>query len=445
MADPFHAFDIRGVYEQDLTDELAYNIGRAIVTQFNLKKLVVGFDHRISSPAIFENFSKGVTEMGCNVVSIGITSTSILYYECVKEQFEIGVMITASHNPKEYNGFKICTKESQLIIKEKGLSDIETLARAKEFTPAETKGTISEKDVLPEYVNYILKLQKPQKQKYKIVVDTGNGVAGPIVDEILKHYEDIELVPLFFERDGTYPNHEANPLKMENIEDLSKKIVEVNADFGFAFDGDGDRCMMMDNKGDVVNTDILLCVIADIELKEHPGEKIYYDLRFSKIVKEHITALGGKPIVSKVGNAVYKEKMIYEGGLLAAELSAHVMYRDNHALDDGFYLMAKVINYIDEIGKPVNEMVAPYKKYVQSPEINNKVKNADAVLEAVKTKFSDAELSELDGVTATYNDHWFNLRKSNTEPVVRMRVEADSKELLDKKVSEMQAFIDTFK
>ncbi len=445
MADPFHAFDIRGVYGKDLTDELAYNIGRAIVKKFTLKKLVVGFDHRISSPAIFEQFSKGVTEMGCDVVSIGITSTSILYYECVKEQFDIGVMITASHNPKEYNGFKICTKDSQLITKDKGLSEIETLARAKEFTSAETKGTITEKDVLPEYVEYILALKKPLRKTYKIVVDCGNGVAGPIVEAITKHYDNVEIVPLFFERDGTYPNHEANPLKMENLEDLSKKIVEVKADYGFAFDGDADRCMLMDNNGHVVNTDLLLCVIADIELKEHPGETIYYDLRFSKIVKEHIESLGGKPVMSKVGNAVYKEKMIYEGGLLAAELSAHVMYRDNHALDDGFYLMAKVINYIDEIGKPVDIMVEPYKKYVQSPEINNKVKNADDVLNAIKEKFSDAEISELDGVTVSYENYWFNVRKSNTEPVVRMRVEADTKELLDEKVAEMQAFIDTFK
>ena len=441
MNDPFHKYDIRGIYPSEISEELVYKIAKAIVKKFSLKKIVVGNDHRVSSPALFEHFAKGATEMGCDVLSIGNTATPILYHVCVREKYDIGVMITASHNPKEYNGLKICTKDSQLVTFEKGLKDIKELVDEDDFHNSDKNGKLEERDVLGEYSKFISGTFKKLKRKYKVVIDTGNGVAGPIVRSILEKIESIEVIELYFELDGNYPNHEANPLKEENLEDLSKKIVEEKADFGFAFDGDGDRCILLDENGDVVNTDILLCVIATEESKKNPGTTFYYDLRFSKIVKEHIEALGCKAIMSEVGNAVYKEKLFYEGGLVAAELSGHVMFSENDCLDDGFYLMAKIFNYVDDFERKVSEIVRPYKIYFQSPEINTKVKNADDVLTEIKDKYSKYELTEIDGATISSEKWWFNIRKSNTEPVIRMRVEAESKELLDEKINELDRLL----
>ncbi len=441
MSDPFHKYDIRGIYPSELSEELVYKIAKAIVHKFSLNKIVVGYDHRTSSPALFESFSKGATEMGCDVLSIGSTATPILYQVCVRGQYDIGVMITASHNPKEYNGLKICTKESQLVTSDKGLDEIKEIVEEDDFELGDKKGIVEEKDVLSEYASFVKKHLNALKKKYKVVVDTGNGVAGPVVKKILEDNNKVDLVELYFEPDGNYPNHEANPLKEENLEDLSKKITEEKADFGFAFDGDADRCILLDENGDVVNTDMLLCLIATEESKKNPESTFYYDLRFSKIVKEHIEALGCKAVMSEVGNAVYKEKLVFEGGLVAAELSGHVMYSENDCLDDGFYLMAKIFNYVDDLGKSVSDLIKPFKIYFQSPEINTKVKDADVVLKAIKEKYSNHEITELDGLTITDKKWWFNIRKSNTEPVIRMRIEADTKEILDEKKKELDELL----
>lgn len=437
----FHKYDIRGVYGTEFTDELAYKIGKAIVQKFNVKKIVVGRDHRLSSPALFENFTKGATEMGCDVLSIGSTATPILYHVCVEENFDIGIMITASHNPKEYNGIKVCTKDSQLITFDKGLDVVEQLVEEDHFTPSEVPGNLEEKDVLDDYVKYITKNFKPLKHTYTIAVDTGNGVAGPIVKKILDGIEGLDVTEMYYELDGNYPNHQANPLEAKNLKDISAMIKKKKAHFGFVFDGDADRCILMDNNGDVVNVDMLLCVIADEENKKSPGGTYYYDLRFSKIVKEHLEQLGCKAVMSEVGNAVYKEKLKYEGGFVAAELSGHVMFAENHGLDDGFYLMLKILNYVDDLEKPVADLVKPYKKYFQSEEINTKVENPDKILEHIKEVYKDKEILELDGVTVLDEHWWFNLRKSNTEPVVRMRVEANSKEQRDDKIKELKELL----
>lgn len=444
MADPFHAYDIRGIYGQDLTDDLAERIAKALVIKYKLTKVVVGFDHRTSSPTLFQAFAKGAMEMGCDVITIGSTATPILYHACVTGHFPMGVMITASHNPKEYNGFKICTDKSQLITYEKGLNEIEEMTK-QEFPDNEHPGKMMKMDILPQYLGHVLKTAKPLQKEYKIVVDCGNGVAGPIVQQILNKYPTLKVVPLYFEPDGDYPNHEANPLKPENLEDISQSIQDEAADFGFAFDGDADRCILIDDNGEVVNTDILLCVIADEENKVAPGGLYHYDLRFSKVVKEHLEELGCKASTSKVGNPYYKEKMIYEGGQVAAELSGHVMYKDNFSLDDGFYHMIKIMNYIDDLQTDVSEIVKPYKKYYQSPEINTKVRDADEVLAAVKSQFNTGRITELDGVTVEYEEFWFNIRKSNTEPVVRLRIEANTPGILDEQVEAMAKFFEEFK
>lgn len=459
MSDPFHAYDIRGVYPATINDEIAYKIGKAIVEKFKIKKIIIGRDHRISSPSLFKNLAKGLTEMGCDVTDIGSTATPILYHYTVTEEFPLGIMITASHNPKEYNGFKICTKEGQLITYENGGSEIEEIVRKDIFSISEKKGNVASRDVLQDYVRYVNSRFARLSKKYKIVVDTGNGVGGPIVREIISEHdrkqEDVELTEMFFELDGDYPNHEANPLLSKNTKDISEKIRSEKADFGFAFDGDCDRCILFDENGDAVNSDFALCLIAEEELKKHKGATFYYDLRFSKITKEHIEELGGKAVMLKVGNPVYKEKMYFEeGGIAAAELSGHVFYKENYSLDDGFYHMIKMIGFIDDIlsdkddgtkeMRKVSQIFEKFHKYYQSEEINNKVRNADDVISEVKKRYHDAKQLELDGVTVEYDSFWFNLRKSNTEPLVRLRLEADTKELLDEKTEEVVSFIKRF-
>ena len=450
MSDPFHAYDIRGVYPTSINDEIAYKIGKAIAQKYKVSKIIIGHDHRNSSPALFKNLAKGLTEMGCDVTDIGNTATPILYHYTVKEKFPLGIMITASHNPKEYNGFKICTSEGQLITYEKGGHEIERIVNENRFEHHGEPGKIIRRDVLPEYISYLNSRMGKLSRKYKIVVDTGNGVGGPIVHKIFEHNKDVELVEMYFDLDGNYPNHEANPLVSKNTKDLSERIVKEKADFGFAFDGDCDRCIFFDENGHVVNSDFALCMVAEEELKKHKGATFYYDLRFSKIIKEHVEELGGKAVMLKVGNPTYKEAMYFEkGGIAAAELSGHVFYKENFSLDDGFYHMIKMIGYIDDIlntkktGLP-SQIFGRFRKYHQSEEINNKVKDADTVIAEVKKKYHDGKISELDGVTVEYKDFWFNLRKSNTEPLVRLRLEANTKELLEKKTEEVVSFIKMF-
>ena len=446
MGGIFHKYDIRGIYQKELTGSLAFKIGRAIAEHFSLDRIVVGHDHRNSSPELFENLVKGLNSKGCKVLSIGNTATPILYRECIDGDFPIGVMLTASHNPKEYNGFKICTGEGLLVTYGKGLEKIEELVNADDSEPDDSEPKFEEKDALTPYAEFICSVLSRANTDFRAVMDAGNGVAGPVIDKIMGMLaEDPEeyVKRLYFEPDGNYPNHEANPLKDENLEDIKNAVVTNKADVGFAFDGDADRCIVIDEKGETINTDMLLCLIATEESKKIPGATFYYDLRFSKVVKEHIESLGCKALMSEVGNAVYKEKLAKEGGLVAAELSGHVMFSENKCLDDGFFLMAKVINYMADLGRPISELIAPYKKYYQSPEINMKVTDADKALRTMKEKFAEYDMEELDGVTIKAGDWWFNLRKSNTEPVVRMRVEAEDNVVLDEKVEELKSMLDT--
>lgn len=445
MSEPFHQYDIRGVYNETLTNELATKIGQAIVKKFNLQKIIIGRDHRLSSPDLFNSLTAGITKNGCDVIDLGVTATPTLYHFCITKNIPIGIMITASHNPKQYNGFKICTNQGQLITYDKGMSDIEDLIINNDYEIKDIHpGKIIKEEDNKIYIDYIRKSLNPLSKKYKIVIDTGNGSAGPIVESILSEIKNIELIKMFFDLDGNYPNHEANPLKPENVKQLSEKIIEENADFGFAFDGDADRCILLDEKGNTIYPDMLLCVIAQEELKNHHGETFYYDLRFSKITKEYIEKLGGKAVMLKVGNPEYKQKMVFEGGCAAAELSGHMFYKENYSLDDGFFHMIKVINYIDSINKKVSEIIAPFQKYYQSEEINLEIKNKDEVIEKIKEKYSDAKISELDGVTITYDEFWFNVRKSNTEPILRLRLEANTKEIQEKKTQEIIEYIKTF-
>ena len=438
MVGVFRKYDIRGKYPNELNDEIAYRVGRALVIRFGDEPFAIGYDHRKSSPSLHESVIRGITDQGADVVDIGFCSSPELYNYNVSKSL-IGVMITASHNPPEYNGIKVNNYDGRMINYKAGLEEVEEILK-REIEESSTKGKVTKIEHNEKYVNYLKSFLKKPNRKIKIVVDTGNGVAGPTVEKIFSDNKDVEIVPLYFEPDGNYPNHEANPADKKNLVDLSEKIRETNADFGAAFDGDGDRCLFLDERGAPISPDIFFCVIMDFENKVKPKGTYYFDLWFSKVVKERVKELGCSHQVLPLGAANFREKLVSSGGIVASEVSAHVMFAENYSQDDGFFMLIKAINYYTSTNKTMSALVAPYLTYFND-SLNIVLKENKEIFEKVKERYSDAKISELDGVTVEYKDWWFNVRKSNTEPVIRIRIEADTREMLEQKKTEVKDFI----
>jgi len=435
----FKAYDIRGIYPEEINEEAAYKIGHAFVKFLNAKKIAVGIDARKSSPSLFKEFVRGITDEGCDVINIGMCTTPMLGFAVAYLDLDGGVMISASHNPPEYNAFKLLSKNSLQLYDDFGIKEVKKLAELS-FENGSSKGKIIKKDILPDYVNHLLKFAKDIKN-LKTVCDYGNGVGAVSAKEFLDNLP-ISTTHLFPEPDGSFPNHLANPHELENLKTLQEKVLEEKADLGIFFDGDADRSILVDEKGEIVPPDLELAILAKEELKNHKGEKVYFDLRFSKIVDEVIKETGGKSVMMRVGNPFYKEKLQKEGGVLAGEFSGHIMFKDNYCLDDGLFAAVKIMGIMSRTKKPLSELIKPFKKYYQTEEINLKVKNPDETLRKVKEEFKDGESINLDGVYIKYSDWWFNLRKSNTEPLVRLRIEADSPELLEEKKREVLNIIE---
>ena len=427
----FRGYDIRGVYPTEIDEDLAYRLGRAFVTFFKCKQVVIGKDMRKSSPSLFKALAKGATDQGADVIDIGMCTTPMLSFSVANYDYEGGIMISASHNPPEYNAFKLIKKKALQVVKGSGMEEIKELIKENKFEEPAKKGKITKKEVLNDYISHISKFTENIKD-LKIAVDYGNGV-GAISAKPLFSKLPITVLSLYEKPDGTFPNHHANPHDTENFKDLQRKVIEEKADLGIFFDGDADRSIMVDENGEIVSTDMLVGVIVGKELKKYPGEKVYHDLRFSKAVREEIKKAGGKPVMMKVGNPFYKEKLINEGGLMGAEVSGHVMFKENYNIDDGLFLAIKTMDIMCTSEKKISELIKPLKKYFQTEEINIEVKNQDKVLDIVKERFKDGKFIDIDGVLIEYPDWWFNLRKSNTEPLIRLRAEADTKEKLDEK------------
>jgi phosphomannomutase len=434
--DVFRTYDIRGVYPHEMTDEIAYLVGKSLVVKYKPDVVALGHDHRISSPSLHDSMIRGITDAGADVHDIGFCSSPELYHYNVSKGM-LGVMITASHNPREYNGIKVNNYDGTMINYAAGLNEIEKLVEEKDFIESDKQGNVVKVPHTENYVSYLKGFLKPKKMK--IVVDTGNGVAGPTIEKIFKG-TDVEIIPLYFEPDGNYPNHQANPVEQENIVDLSAKIREVCADFGAAFDGDADRCIFLDERGAPIPSDLFFGVIIEHENKKNPHGTYYFDLWFSRVIREYIDELECMCEVLPLGVANYKKKLVEEGGIAASEVSGHVLFQENNCQDDGFFMLIKAINYYAEANKTFSAMVVPFMSYFQD-KFNVDVSNADEALEQVKERYADGTQSELDGVSVEYPDFWFNVRKSNTEPLVRVRIEAETKELLDEKVNELKEFI----
>ncbi|MGB3328510.1 MAG: phosphomannomutase/phosphoglucomutase, partial [Thermomicrobiales bacterium] len=421
----FKAYDIRGIVPRELTPDIAYRIGRALVAFLDVDQVVVGRDMRVSGPALSGALIDGIRDQGADAIDIGLVSTDTLYFAVGKYNYPAGVMITASHNPAAYNGFKICKEEARALSLETGIGDIRDLVISGNLpAPRGERGKLQTRDVLAAYAEHALGIIDTDIIKpLKIAVDAGNGMGGLLAPSVFDRLP-IEVVPLFFELDGTFPNHEANPIEPENIRDLQRAVIEQGCDLGIAFDGDADRMFLIDEHGAFVGGDMTTAMVSIQMLKKHPGSAIVYNLICSRSVPETITEHGGTPIRSRVGHSFIKAIMRENDAVFGGEHSGHFYFRDNWYADSGLIAALTVIELISEEGLSLSEILKPIDNRVRSGEINSEVADNATVLARVESTFAaqGATIDHLDGLTVEFDDWWFNLRGSNTQPLLRLNV-----------------------
>jgi phosphomannomutase len=445
----FRAYDIRGVYPSELNEETAYLLGRAFPVFLRKKEkkklnIVVGRDNRLSSEKLYKSLVRGIRESGADAIDIGLSTTPLTYFSVGYYGFDGGIQITASHNPGRYNGFKIVRAKALPVSKDSGLMDLKNVMRkAKEGNVAvpPRKGSLKKINPLLKYVAFNLKgMRLKSKDSLKIAVDTANAVPGKVVPEFL---EKISCKPiyLFKKLDGRFPNHEPDPLIRKNLASLCREVKRKKADLGVAFDGDGDRIMFVDEKGSIIPADHISSLMSRILLEKNPGQKIFYDIRSSNIVKETIKEAGGIPIMGKVGHTFIKKSMRLQGILFAGELSGHYYHRDHFFAECPLLVLRKVIERLQKEKKTMSELMDPFNKYFHSGEINFKVKNKEKALKAIEKKYKKGKLSYIDGIRCDFEDWWFSSRLSNTEPFLRLVIEASTKKLLKEKGEELKKLI----
>ena len=435
----FGAYDIRGIYPQTINEEIAYRIGRFFPVLFAAKKVVVGNDIRLSGPVLKEALMKGLTESGCDVIDIGQCGTEMIYFATSHLKLDGGIMITASHNPKEYNGMKFVRQEARPISGDTGLLDLKKQVADGELpTMADKVGKVETVDIVEDYVKHILSYVDVSHLKpLKVVVNAGNGAAGPILD-VMEKYLPFELVKVHHQPNGNFPNGVPNPLLPENREATAKAVRESGADAGVAWDGDFDRCFMFDEKGDFIEGYYMVGFLAQAFLQKNVGEKIIYDPRLTWNTEELVQENGGVPVMSKSGHAFIKEKMRAENAIYGGEMSAHHYFRDFSYCDSGMIPWLLVLELLSKAdGKKLSELLKErMEKYPCSGEINSKVKNPDEVLIRMEAEYgSKGCVRKIDGLSVEFSDWRFNLRKSNTEPVIRLNVESRRDEPMMKKVT----------
>jgi phosphomannomutase len=440
--DIFKSYDIRGIYPSELNESAAELIGRAFVQFLGCAAVAVGRDMRASSEPLFTAFARGVTAAGADVVDLGLTSTDELYFAVGKYGYPGGAMITASHNPKEYNGFKLCREDAIALSAETGVFAIRDLVAAGAFADAARPGRITRRDALPDFTEHCLSfIDRDAIKPLKLVIDCGNGMGGLIVPAIFKHLP-VEVIPLFFDLDGTFPNHPASPIEPENMLDVQRAVRDSGADLGAAFDGDADRVFITDERGELVGGDMVTALVAEMLLRKHNGSAILYNLICSRSVPDIITARGGRPIRTRVGHSIIKAVMREQDAIFGGEHSGHFYFRDHYFADSGLIALLVVLELISREGKTVSDLLRPIDTRVRSGEINSRVDDIPAKLAQLEARYTDAdEIDHLDGVTVQYADWWFNVRPSNTEPLLRLNVEADSPELLARKTAELLELI----
>jgi phosphomannomutase len=427
----FKAYDVRGLYPQELDEGTARHLGYAFGRSLGgAGTLVVGRDMRPSSTPLAEALADGALRSGCTVVDIGLVTTPCLYFAVGSRNAKGGIMITASHNPAQYNGFKLCGHGATPVGSESGLKELEAAVARKETLPVATGASKRALvDVKPHYIEHLLMLAGGPIGKLKVAFDCGNGAVGAILPGLLAKVPQVEATRLYFEPDGTFPNHEANPLVEANLADVKKAVKEQRCDLGVAYDGDGDRVFFVDETGETIPSDLMTALLARRVLAKEKGAAIVYDLRSSRVVSEEIAAAGGKAVEERVGHAFIKKTMREQGAPFAGELSGHFYWREHYYCDSGLVTTAKVLALASE-GRRLSELVKPLRRTFRSGEMNFEVEDKDGALARLERAFAGAEVSKLDGVTLRLEDFWFNARKSNTEPLLRLNVEASSQEVL---------------
>ena len=442
----FKSYDVRGVYPSQLSDGVAYDIGRCFVPLIGgagrRANVVVGRDMRPSGQKLCDAFTRGASDGGADVVDIGMVSTDALYFAVGHYEFDGGVMITASHNPAEYNGMKFTRSQAQAISLDTGLDVIrdELLSNRLPLKSSEP-GEIASKNVLDDFARHCLSFVDPSRIKpFKIAVDAGNGMAGETVPHVFKNLP-CELVPLYFELDGSFPNHPASPIEPENMIDLQAEVRKHSCDLGVAFDGDADRMFVVDEKGALIDGSTVTALVALNTLKKYPGAKILYNLICSRSVPELILRAGGVPVRSKVGHSIIKAEMREQDVVFGGEHSGHFYFRDNWYADSGMIALLQCLELFSEAGKPVSEVIAPIDTRFRSGEINSRVADIGAKLREIEAHYAGANVDYLDGVTIEYPNWWMNVRPSNTEPLLRLNVEGDTQALMEQHRDEALALI----
>lgn len=436
----FKAYDIRGTYPDQIDEALARRIGAAFAKFIGGKRLVVGRDMRTMAPSVTDAFIEGVLDQGVDVVDIGLSSTPMGYYAIGKLECDGGVIVTASHNSKEYIGFKLCREGARPLSGDTGIKDVERLATGADLPVAETRGTREHMDVKPGFVDHIASFVSGI-EPMKLVCDYANGMGANEAPEIFAKISGLEVIGLYQELDGTFPNHEANPLHEPNLDDLRAAVKEHGANLGISFDGDADRCAFVDEEGRTVHADLATVILMRGMLERHPGKGIIYDLRSSKVLPEEIVRHGGRPVRERVGHSFMKETMRREDCIGGGELSGHFYFAENYYTDCGVLACILVLNQLSKEGLSLKGAADPLRRYYGTGEINFRVDDKAALMKKIEDDYSDGEIDHLDGVTITFPDWWVNVRPSNTEPYLRMCLEADVDSVMQEKKAELIAIL----
>ena len=440
----FKAYDVRGIYPDELDEAGAHAIGRAYVQEFGPRKIAVGHDMRLSSPAMAEAVTTGAAEAGADVLDLGLVGTEMVYFAVGGLGLDGGIMVTASHNPKQYTGMKIVRSGALPVGGESGLLDIRTRATDASDTPGgQTPGQVEKYDVWPAYVERVLSFVDVEAIKpLRVVIDAANGMGGVMLEPVLERLP-VDAVRCFFEPDGTFPNHEPNPLLPENREFIVAKTLEEGAALGVAFDGDADRCFFVDDSGEFVPGDFVTALLAESILAREPGGKVIYDLRASWAVPETVDRAGGVALMNRVGHAFIKHRMREEDAVFGGEVSGHYYFRDFSQADSGVVPFLLMLEYISKQGRKLSEILRPYRdRYFITGELNTPVDDVDRKLQELEERFGgEGRVMHLDGVSVDAEDWHMNVRPSNTEPLLRLNLEARSQEQMERKRDEVLAVI----
>jgi phosphomannomutase len=437
----FKAYDIRGIYPTDLDEDAAYAIGRAFVTFLAVDQVLVGRDMRLSGPQIFDAVTRGIMDQGADVINLGMVSTDQFYFACSRQQLP-GMMVTASHNPKEYSGFKMVRQMPYLLSGAEGIQDLRRIVETDAYAPATRTGRMHDLDLSDQFVEAVLGLLDMRALKpLKVVADTGNGMVGPILQRVFARLP-IELVGLYLDPDGSLPNHGLDPLQPENRAELERRVVAEGAAAGFAFDGDGDRFFVIDDRGAFVAGDYLTALLGRYLLQRDPGRKIVYDVRASWAVPQLITAAGGTPLIERVGHAFIKRRMASEGALFGGEVTGHYYFEGFNYADSGIIPALLILEMLANSDQNMSDLLRPLEEaYFISGEINSTVADSKAKMEQLAERYSDGAIERLDGISVSYPTWHFNVRGSNTEPLLRLNLEALTRAEMEQRRDEVLGII----